>query len=86
MSSLPTAVIDLIGEGDVVLPGQLNVAPSDSTPERRLMCAVMEQAHLDIAFAQRNQRPHASRITPERGLLETLDWFRSRDRSWPYSF
>ena len=57
--------------------GTLTAGSKSRTPEERLMAAVLEDA-VDVY-----RHPAYSR---RRLLRETEEWFRSDDRSWPFSF
>lgn len=85
--SLPAALEKMLAEPDSILPHQTVATPSEAGPERRLACAVLEQAHQDVAYARRGQQQLGrKRVLPTTALRETLAWFGSNDRAWPYSF
>jgi len=52
-------------------------------PEQRLMCAVLEEALIELA-GTRVAAPSPWRA--HRNRQELLAWFASPDRSWPFSF
>jgi hypothetical protein len=52
-------------------------------PEQRLMCAVLEEAVIELATPRVAAR---SPLRAHRNRQELLAWFASADRSWPFSF
>lgn len=72
--------IDVTGN---VLPEQFYGTDhgAKTQPEKRLMLAVLEDA---LHLANTGKRTPTGRVPVE--LRDTYRWFRSRDRSWPYSF
>jgi len=68
---------------DVLLPEQLRGPwrPTDSSPERALMLAILEDA---IGCLQKFA--HATSVRPRRLAREAEQWIRRRDRTWPCSF
>jgi len=72
-------VPDLVSE--TILPGQFIRPSAASSPERRLMSAVLEAALRDL---RRSANRHSLRM---RRLAADVDaWFASDDEGWPYSF
>jgi hypothetical protein len=68
---------------DVLLTEQLRGPwrPSDTSPERALMLAILEDA---IGCLQKFI--HATGARPRRLAREAEQWIRRRDRTWPCSF
>ena len=69
---------------DHMLPVQFSELlqqPTERTPERRLMAAVLEDATRAFCQNAGAQTTRAGRI-----LGETSEWFESSDVSWPFSF
>jgi hypothetical protein len=60
------------------------------TPEQRLMAAVLEDAIHELQLRQRLGGGAWANWTTSavhrRSARETVTWFQSRDRWWPYSF
>ena len=52
-------------------------------PEQRLMCAVLEEAIIELVTTRVAAR---SPLRDHRSRQELLTWFTSTDRSWPFSF
>ena len=72
------AVIDHLMAGGELLPAQLPSATNWS-PEKRLAAAVLASALVEVRDHHGN-RPHRRRVA------EALEWVRSDDTVWPFSF
>lgn len=75
----PIVAIEPDFESPILLPVQR--ATRTTTPERRLLLAVLEEAVREHAVALRTTGRGA-----RRRLKELTEWFACEDESWPYSF
>ncbi len=67
----------LLASGEM-LPSQL-ASPSDWSPERKLAGAVLAHTLIEI-------RDHHGDTHYRRRITQDLEWVRSDDTEWPYSF
>jgi len=72
------AVIDHLMAGGELLPAQLPSATNWS-PQKKLAAAVLASALIEI-------RDHHGSASHRRRVAEALDWVRSDDGEWPFSF
>jgi hypothetical protein len=76
---LPVVTIEPDFESPILLPVQRATPPT--TPERRLLVAVLEEAVREHAVCLRTTGRGARRRLKELG-----EWFACEDESWPFSF
>src|SRR5689334_2038602 len=71
----------------VILPSQaLRFGAEGTTPQRRLMIAVLQRALDDCDASLTPRTVRADAYKDPRTLGQALAFIESRDRTWPYSF
>jgi hypothetical protein len=77
-ADVPSVVDGLMAAG-ALLPAQMPSASGGWSPEKRLAAAVLSGALTEIQV-------HHGRRSHRRRVAEALEWIRSNDTAWPFSF